>query len=71
MFATPGQNYLLISDAPGPQGGIMLQFGGPAGPYIKVSATGVEMGMSPAAPAITVTAAGIDLGNGALHVTTG
>lgn len=71
VLATPGQSYLLISDTPGPQGGIMLQFGGPAGPYIKVSATGVELGMSPASPAITLTAAGIDLGNGALHITAG
>ncbi len=68
VLATPGQNYLLISDAPGSQGGIMLQFGGASGPY---SATGVEIGMSPATPAIKVTSSGVDLGNGALTITAG
>jgi hypothetical protein len=71
VLATPLESYLLISDAPAPQGGIVLQLAGTAGPYIKISATGVEIGMSPASPAIRVTAAGIDLGNGALTITAG
>jgi uncharacterized protein involved in type VI secretion and phage assembly len=71
VLSTPLQNYLVISDAPGPQGGIMLQFAGPAGPYLKISATGVEIGMSPAAPAIVVSPAGIDLGHGALTILAG
>src|SRR3954468_22630685 len=30
VLGTPGQNYLLISDVPGPNGGITLQLHGPA-----------------------------------------
>jgi uncharacterized protein involved in type VI secretion and phage assembly len=71
VFGTPGQNFLLISDMPGPQGGIMLQLHGPAGPYIKVTETGIEIAASVGGPAIRVTSAGIDLGNGALTITGG
>lgn len=69
VFGTPGQSFLLISDMPGPQGGIMLQLNGPAGPYIKVYEGGVEIAASVGGPAIRVTPAGIDLGDGALTIT--
>lgn len=71
VFGTPGQNFLLISDMPGPQGGIMLQLHGPAGPYIKVYEGGIEIAASTGGPMIKVTPAGIDLGNGALFITPG
>lgn len=71
VFGTPGQNYLLISDLPGPQGGIMLQLHGPAGAYIRLYEGGVEIGASATGPTIKVTPAGIDLGNGALTITGG
>jgi hypothetical protein len=71
VLATPGGNYLLISDASGTQGGIMLQVGGASGPYIKLSSSAVEIGMSPDSPAIKVTTSEVNLGNGALTVTTG
>ncbi len=69
VLGTPNQNYLVISDMAGPSGGILLQQGGPAGPYIKLYEGGVEIGAGAAGPTIKVTAAGIDLGNGALTVT--
>ena len=71
VLGTPGQNYLLISDMPGPQGGIMLQLHGPAGPYIKLYEGGVEIGASAKGPVIRVTPASIDLGNGALTIVSG
>ncbi len=71
VLGTPGQNFVLISDMPGPQGGIMLQLHGPAGAYIRLYEGGVEIGASAAGPTIKVTPAGIDLGNGALMITGG
>jgi hypothetical protein len=71
VLGTPGQNYLLLSDQPGPGGSIKLQLHGPAGPYILLYEGGVEIGASAAGPVIKVTPAGIDLGNGALTVLPG
>jgi hypothetical protein len=68
VLGTPTQNYVVISDMPGPSGGILLQLHGPAGPYIKLYEGGVEIGASAAGPTIKVTPAGIDIGNGALTV---
>jgi uncharacterized protein involved in type VI secretion and phage assembly len=68
VLGTPGQNCLLISDLPGPTGGILLQLHTPAGPYIKLYEGGVEIGASAAGPVIRVTPASIDLGNGALTI---
>jgi hypothetical protein len=68
VLGTPGQNYLLLSDLAGPNGGIMLQLHGPAGPYIKLFEGGVEIGASATGPTIKVTPAGIDLGNQALFI---
>jgi Type VI secretion system/phage-baseplate injector OB domain len=70
VLATPAGSYLLISDAQGSQGSIMLQFGGSSGPYIKLSTSAVEIGMSPSSPAIKITSAEVNLGNGALTITT-
>jgi hypothetical protein len=71
VFGTPGQSTLLISDMPGPDGGIVLQLHSPAGPYIKVYEGGVEIAASVGGPAIRVTPAGIDLGDGALTILPG
>ena len=71
VLGTPGQNILLISDAPAPEGGIILQFASPGGAYIKLSAAGVEIGATAAGPTIRITPALIDLGNGALQITGG
>jgi type VI secretion system (T6SS) baseplate-like injector VgrG len=68
VMGTPTQNFLLITDAPGPTGGIQIQLHGPEGPYIKLNETGIEIAASPAGPAIRVTTAGIDLANGALTI---
>lgn len=71
VLGTPAQNFLLISDMPGPEGGIMLQLHGPEGPYIKIYEGGIEIAASTGGPAIRVTPAGIDLGDGALTITAG
>jgi hypothetical protein len=71
VLGTPGQNVLLISDLPGPAGGIMLQLHSPGGAYIKLSEAGVEIGATAAGPTIRITPALIDLGNGALQITGG
>jgi Type VI secretion system/phage-baseplate injector OB domain len=71
VIGTPGQNVLVLSDVPGPTGGILLQLHGTAGPYIRLSETGVEIGASASGPTIKVTAAGIDIGNNALFVLPG
>lgn len=68
VLGTPTQNFLLISDQPGPSGGIQLQLHGPGGPYIKLYEGGIEIGAGGGGPTIKVTAAGIDLGDGALTV---
>ena len=71
VLGTPGQNFLLLSDQPGPDGSIKLQLHGPAGPYILLYEGGVEIGASASGPVIKVTPAGIDLGNGGLTVLPG
>ena len=43
VMGTPLQNLLLITDVPGPTGGIQIQIKGMAGPYIKLSEAGVEI----------------------------
>ncbi|MGW8765209.1 phage baseplate assembly protein V [Streptomyces sp. NPDC055815] len=71
VIGTPAQTCLLLSDAPGQTGGILLQLKGPAGPFIRIYEGGVEIGASAAGPTIKVTPGGIDLGNGALTVLPG
>ena len=71
VLGTPGQNYLVISDMPGPTGGIILQLHGPAGPYIKLSEAGVEIGATAAGPTIKVMPGMIDLGKGAITIVGG
>jgi Type VI secretion system/phage-baseplate injector OB domain len=71
VLGTPGLSCLLISDVPGPTGGILLQLHGDAGPYIRIYEGGIEIGASPSGPLLKVSPAGIDLCNGALTVLPG
>jgi hypothetical protein len=43
VMGTPTQNYLLITDQPGPTGGVQLQLHGPAGPSIKMNELGIQL----------------------------
>ncbi|MBF6336852.1 baseplate assembly protein [Nocardia abscessus] len=59
VMGTSLQNSLLITDAPGPTGGIQLQIKAPGGPSIKISEVGIVLSAGPAGASITITAAGI------------
>ncbi|MGW1657509.1 phage baseplate assembly protein V [Streptomyces atratus] len=43
VLATPSGNALVISDVPGPNGGIKLQLHGEDGPFIKIDETSIEI----------------------------
>jgi Type VI secretion system/phage-baseplate injector OB domain len=68
VLQTAGQNCIVISDVPGPAGGIMLRVGGS---IVTITQTGISL----VAPKVEITAATIDLtgitdiNQGALKVT--
>jgi hypothetical protein len=68
VLQTAGQNMVVISDAPGPAGGIMIRSGGST---LMVNQTGISL----VAPKVEITAAAInltgvtDVNKGALKVT--
>ena len=62
----PRQNTLLISDAPGPAGGILLKSS--AGPLISLSDAGITISNGKGA-AITMTGDTVTVNRGALEVT--
>jgi hypothetical protein len=68
VLQTAGQNCIVISDVPGPAGGIMLRVGGS---IVTITQTGISL----IAPKVEITAATIDLtgitdiNQGALKVT--
>jgi uncharacterized protein involved in type VI secretion and phage assembly len=66
VVQTTGQNMLLISDTPGPTGGIMLQSS--TGALISVSDTGITISNGQGA-AITMTGPSVTINEGALEVT--
>jgi hypothetical protein len=68
VLGTPTQNYLLITDAPGPLGGIQLQLHGPAGPYIKINEAGIEISCGPGRATIRLAGTAVDINNGGLTV---
>jgi hypothetical protein len=65
VFQTAGQNTLVISDAPGPQGGIMLK--STTGAFIIVNDTGVYISNGKGAT-ITMVGKQIDINQGAITV---
>jgi hypothetical protein len=42
-LATPSQNSILITDLPGPGGGIQIQLHGAGGPFIRLNESGIEL----------------------------
>ena len=66
VLQTTGQNTLVISDLPGPTGGIMLK--SPTGASIIVNDTGIYIQNGKGA-SITLTGPTITLNNGALAIT--
>jgi hypothetical protein len=68
VLGTPTQNYLLITDAPGPTGGIQLQLHGPAGPYIKINEAMIEISLGPGLATIRLAGPAVDINNGGLTV---
>ena len=66
VVQTTGQNTLLISDTPGPTGGIMLQSS--TGALISVSDAGITISNGQGA-AITMTGPSVTVNEGALEVT--
>ena len=68
VLQTAGQNLIVISDLPGPAGGIMIQSGGS---IVSINQTGISL----TAPKIDITAAAInlvgitDVNQGALKIT--
>ncbi len=68
ILGTPTQNYLLITDAPGPTGGIQIQLHGPGGPYIKINESGIELSAGPGQATIRLAGPLVTINNGALTV---
>jgi hypothetical protein len=62
VFQTAGQNMVVISDVPGPIGGILIQ-SGPS--TVSVSQTGVKI----TAPTVEINGVSVDINKGALKVT--
>jgi hypothetical protein len=68
VLGTPLQNYLLITDAPGPTGGIQIQIKGPAGPFIKLSEAGIELSAGPGQASIRLVGTAVIINNGSFTV---
>lgn len=68
VMATPGQNYVLITDAPGPVGGIQIQIRGPAGPSIKMNESFIELSCGPGLASIRLMGTGVFINNKSLVI---
>jgi hypothetical protein len=68
ILGTPTQSYLLITDMPGPTGGIQIQLHGPAGPSIKINESGIELSCGPGLASIRMAGTTVTVNNGALTV---
>ena len=68
VLSTPAQNYVLLTDASEPTGGIRLQVRGPAGPYIKLSEAGIELSCGPGLATIKLTGTSVIINNGSFVV---
>jgi hypothetical protein len=68
VMGTPGQNYLLITDAPGPVGGIQIQIRGPAGPSIKLTEASIELSCGPGLASIRLTGTAVMINNQSLVI---
>lgn len=68
VLGTPLQNYLLITDASEPTGGVRLQIRGPGGPYIKLSEAGIELSCGPGLATIRLAGTSVTINNGSFVV---
>jgi hypothetical protein len=68
VLGTPIGNYLMITDAPGPAGGIQLQLHGPGGPYIRINESGIELSCGPGLATIRLAGSIVTVNNDALTV---
>ncbi|MCU1682720.1 MAG: Phage-related baseplate assembly protein [Amycolatopsis sp.] len=68
VLGTPTQNYLLITDLPGPTGGIQIQLHGPAGPFIKMNELGIQISNGQGASITLGPGPLVSINNGALTI---
>jgi len=68
VLATPTGNALVISDMPGPAGGIKLQLRGENGPFIKINETSIEISCGPGLATLQLVGPQVTVNNGALTV---
>jgi hypothetical protein len=68
VLATPTQNALVLSDLPGPTGGIKLQLHGENGPFIRINETSIEISCGPGLATIQLVGPQVTVNNGALTV---
>ncbi|MER6349814.1 phage baseplate assembly protein V [Streptomyces sp. NPDC001532] len=68
VLATPTGNALVISDLPGPTGGIKLQLHGDKGPYITINEMSIELSCGPGLATVQLAGPQVTVNNGALTV---
>ncbi|WP_328959112.1 phage baseplate assembly protein V [Kitasatospora purpeofusca] len=70
VLATPSRNALVISDQPGADGGILLQFHGSDGPFLKINESSIEIacGRGPGFASILLTGNQVCINGNALTV---
>ncbi|MEV5726139.1 MULTISPECIES: phage baseplate assembly protein V [Streptomyces] len=68
VLATPTGNSLVISDLPGPSGGIKLQLHGGNGPYLKINETSIELSCGPGLATVQLVGPQVTVNGGALTV---
>ncbi|AQS66304.1 phage baseplate assembly protein V [Streptomyces pactum] len=68
VLATPSGNALVISDMPGPGGGIKLQLHGENGPFIRIDETSIEISCGPGLATVQLAGPQVTVNNGALTV---
>ncbi|RJO70860.1 baseplate assembly protein [Nocardia panacis] len=68
VMGTSLQNTLLITDLPGPTGGIQLQIKSPGGPSIKLDETGIVLSGGPGGASIRITPVAVFINDTALII---
>ncbi|WP_432139837.1 MULTISPECIES: phage baseplate assembly protein V [unclassified Streptomyces] len=68
VLATPSGNAFVISDEPGPRGGIKLQLHGDKGPFIKIDETAIEISCGPKLATLRLAGPEVTVNGGALTV---
>lgn len=68
VLATPSGNAFVISDLPGPGGGIKLELHGGKGPFIKIDETSIEISCGPGLATVQLAGPQVTVNGGALTV---